>query len=168
MSAATASFASELDDLQSRSLREILSTSRLLSLATVSPDGEAHINTAFFAFSADFAIYLLSPTTSEHATHAGLNPSAAVAVFDSHQTRERRRGVQLFGRLEEVAPGDGDAVLACFRSRFPDVAGENETYDDVVLTHGSALYAFHPERVKLFDEALLIADAYVEIPSAVG
>ncbi len=151
MSAATASFTDALDDLQARSLREILSASRLLSLATVSPEGEAHINTAFFAFSDAFVAYVLSPTPSEHAGNAAMNTSAALAVFDSHQTRQRRRGAQLFGRLEEVDPGDGDAALACFRSRFPDVAGEDETYADVILGHGSALYAFHPSRAKLFE-----------------
>ena len=168
MSAATAPFTDALDALQSRSLREILSASRLLSLATVSPEGEAHINTAFFAFSEEFVVYLLSPTTTEHAANAALNPSVALAVFDSHQTRRLRRGAQLFGRLAEVDPADGDTALACFRARFPDVAGEHETYADVILGHGSALYAFHPSRVKLFDEALLVADAYVELPPAVG
>jgi uncharacterized protein len=168
VTSATASFTDALSELQSTSLREILSANRLLSLATVSPDGNAHINTAFFAFSDEFVLYLLSPTTSEHAGNVAANPSAALAVFDSHQTRQRRRGAQLFGRLEEVDPADGDSALACFRTRFTDVAGEGETYADVVLGHGSALYAFHPSRVKLFDEALLVADEYVEVPPADG
>ena len=134
----------------------------------MSPDGEAHINTAFFAFSDTFAIYLLSPTTSEHAGNVASNPSAALAVFDSRQTRQRRRGAQLFGRLTQVDPADGDEALACFRARFPDVAGDDETYAELVREHGSALYLFQPARVKLFDEALLATDSYVEVPAVVG
>ncbi len=168
MSAAITSITEALDELQSRSLREILSASRLLSLATVSPEGEAHINTAFFAFTDGFVIYILSPTTSEHAANVAMNPSAALAVFDSHQTRRQRRGAQLFGRLAEVTSADGDEALACFRSRFPDVAEGNETYADLVLGHGSAVFEFHASRVKLFDEELLVADAYVEVPLVTG
>ncbi|MFD6698223.1 MULTISPECIES: pyridoxamine 5'-phosphate oxidase family protein [unclassified Microbacterium] len=156
-------FADALDATQAQSLREILGAGRLLSLSTVTRHGEAHINTAFFTFSDDFTLYLLSPPSTEHARNAAANPSAAIAVFDSHQTHATRRGAQLFGRLDEIQPEEAESALACFRDRFPDVAEPGQAYGDFARARGVALYAFRPTRAKLFDEALLITDGYVEV-----
>lgn len=166
MSSAGTNLSAALSMVQARSLREILSATRLLSLATVTPTGEAHVNTAFFSFTERFDLYLLSPTTTEHASNLVANSSAAATVFDSHQDATERRGVQLFGRLRPVDDADGDAALICFRSRFPDAAAEGSGYGAGVRAHGSALYVFRPDRVKIFDESLLSTGRYVEVRAA--
>ncbi|GAA1942265.1 pyridoxamine 5'-phosphate oxidase family protein [Microbacterium deminutum] len=152
-----------LDPAQLQSLREILSANRLLSMATVSEDGRAHINTAFFAFAEDGTLFVLTPPHTEHARHLRTNPSAAVAVYDSHQTRLLRRGVQLFGEMAEVDAANAHAAFACVRARFADIGSDGEDYEEFIRGHDVRLVAFHPTRVKLFDEALLQQGEYAEV-----
>jgi uncharacterized protein YhbP (UPF0306 family) len=144
-------------------IAEILSLNRLLALSTVSPDGRAHANTAFFAFDDDLSIYLLSPPASEHARNLISNPSAAVAVYDSRQTKESRRGVQLFGRMSEVAGPEGDRALRCFGARFDDISAAASTYDEVLVRFEWRFFKLVPERAKVFDEVLLLHGDYVEV-----
>jgi uncharacterized protein YhbP (UPF0306 family) len=144
---------------------EILSATRLLSLATVTPEGSAHANTAFFAFQPDFRLIILSPPSTEHARNLRFNPSAAVTVFDSHQTYELRRGVQVFGSMAMLEEADeaGEAALRCFGGRFAEIAGTAPTYEHVLRNFHWRLFELTPTRVKVFDEALLRKDEYVEV-----
>ena len=78
--------------VEEAALRELIELNRLLSLATVSPKGVAHINTAFFAADESLTLFMLSPPGSEHARHLRGASSAAVSIYDSHQTHHERRG----------------------------------------------------------------------------
>ncbi|MCU1411132.1 MAG: hypothetical protein JWR04_1839 [Rhodoglobus sp.] len=155
-----------MTDAARAAIGEILSLTRLLSLATVTPSGLAHANTAFFAYQPDFRLVILSPLTTEHARNLAVNPTAAATVFDSRQTRELRRGVQVFGRmtaLDGAHGSDGDAALRCFGARFPEVAAGAPSYEHVLRNVDWRLFELVPARVKVFDEALLQKDDYVEV-----
>lgn len=150
-------------ETQARSLHEILGSTHLLSMATSSPTGAAHVNTAFFAFGGDGEICILTPPHTEHATNLRTNPSAAIAVFDSHQTRRMRRGVQLFGEMAEAAGAEAQRQFERFCARFPDTGERGESYRQFIDGHDVRLYLFTAARVKIFDEELLGRGDYVEV-----
>ena len=127
---------------------ELLDASTLCAISTVSPGGSAHVNTAYFAWASDLRIVWLSEPRARHSRNLRANPSAAVAVFDSHQTWGKPdRGIQLFG---EARPGSGDAGDV-YAARFPDYEGF-EAY---------RAYELVPSRMKLFDERALGAATFV-------
>ncbi|WP_137843339.1 pyridoxamine 5'-phosphate oxidase family protein [Microbacterium sp. 2FI] len=139
-------------------LRTILASGRLLTLATVSPDGRAHANIAYFAYEPDLRVRIVSPVDTEHSRNLETNQSAAVTVFDSRQDRTARRGVQLFGTMSLLGAEAAEGALVRFAERFADVPQP--------ASHGHsgrAIYEFVPERAKVFDEELLIAGDYVAI-----
>src|SRR5260370_31549135 len=75
-----------------------MNASTVCALATVWPGGRAHINHMYFAWSAGFDVVWMSDPQSRHSRNLLANPSAAVTVYDSHQTWGRPdRGIQLFG-----------------------------------------------------------------------
>ncbi len=50
------------------------------------PGGRAHINHRYFAWNAGFDVVWISDPQSRHSRNLLANPSAAVTVYDSHQT----------------------------------------------------------------------------------
>ena len=134
-------------------LRDILGENRLLTLATVSPEGEAHASIAFFAAERDFRIRIVSPPNAEHSSYIETNPSASVTVFDSRQDDGRRRGVQLFGTIKVLSAPNADAAFQHFAARFADAP----------LHADRRIYEFTPDRAKVFDETRLLQNEYVTI-----
>lgn len=65
--------------------RRLLEASTLCAIATVSPGGRAHVNTAYFAWGPDFDVVWLSAPEARHSRNVRANPPAAVAVFRSTQ-----------------------------------------------------------------------------------
>jgi hypothetical protein len=83
--------------------RSLLDASPLCAIATVSPGGRAHVNTAYFAWSPRFDIVWLSEARARHLRNIAADGSVAIAVFDSNQTwGEPDRGIQLFGSARET------------------------------------------------------------------
>jgi len=128
----------------------LLDASTLCAIATVSPSGRAYINTAYFAWSADFDLVWLSEPSSGHSRNLRTNASAAIAVFDStQQWGKPDRGIQLFGSAREAA----GAAESTYAGRFPDYHG---------LELGAyRFYRFRPRRLKLFDEHELGSGVFV-------
>lgn len=82
-----------------RAVHRVLRESPLCSIATVTPVGRPHVNTAYFAFSEEMVLYFLSHPSSLHCRNLSRNASSAVTVFASHQGwATPGRGLQLFGR----------------------------------------------------------------------
>src|SRR5687768_6870779 len=63
----------------------VLTTNVLCSMATVTPDGRAHINTAYFSYSDKLELYFWSHPGSLHCRNLLRNPSMAMTVFSSAQ-----------------------------------------------------------------------------------
>src|SRR5919201_2126343 len=100
--------------------RSLLEVSTLCAIATVTSCGEAHVNTAYFAWSDEFQLVWLSEPHAQHSRNVRANGRASVAVYHSAQKwGGRDRGIQLFGtarELEHSADGDAEALYA---ARFP-------------------------------------------------
>ena len=129
---------------------ELLEASTLCAIATVTQRGDAHVNTAYFAWAPDLRVVWLSEPGARHSRNLRANGSAAVAVYDSGQTwGNPDRGIQLFG--EARAGGrDAEEVYALRFARYEPA--EFRAY---------RFYELAPRRVKLFDERNLGSGVFV-------
>jgi uncharacterized protein YhbP (UPF0306 family) len=137
--------------------RRLLDASTLCAIATVSPGGKAHVNTAYFAWSPDLRVVWLSEPRAAHSRNLRGNASVAIAVYDSHQIwGNSDRGIQLFGSARKAQP-EAENV---YSSRFPDYrSSELPAY---------RLYELVPRRLKLFDERELGAATFVTAHVSAG
>jgi uncharacterized protein YhbP (UPF0306 family) len=136
--------------------RALLDASTLCAIASVSPQGRAHVNTAYFAWSEKLELVWLSERRAAHSRNIRANPAVAIAVYDSRQTWGKPdRGIQLFGEARErerpAAVGDAEAV---YGGRFPG-------YRPADFGRGYAFYGFRPRRLKVFDEPTLGSGVFV-------
>ena len=123
--------------------RSLLDASTLFALATVTREGSAHVNTAYFAWAPTLELVWLSHPDARHSQNIDANGSAAAAVQDSTQSwGTPDRGIQLFG-----------TAAALYAGRFPDSRKED--------LGGYRFYVLRPQRVKLFDERELGAAHFV-------
>lgn len=130
-----------------RLLRTLLDASTLFALATTTPSGKAHINTAYFAWTPDFQLVWLSAPEARHSRNLRGNASAAAAVFDSHQVwGNADRGVQVFGMAAQAKGEVLTSAEDAYTERFKAIRPRLSVYRFYVLT---------PRSVKLFDESEL-------------
>jgi uncharacterized protein YhbP (UPF0306 family) len=134
--------------------RSLLDASTLCAIATIGADGSAYVNTAYFAFGAELDVVWLSEPQAQHSRNIRSRETVAIAVYDSTQKWGKPdRGIQLFGSARELPrSGAGDAE-ALYAGRFPDY--EREQFG------AYRFYAFHPNRIKLFDERNLGGGRFV-------
>jgi uncharacterized protein YhbP (UPF0306 family) len=134
--------------------RSLLEASTLGAIATVTPAGQAHLNTAYFAWSTDLQLVWLSEPRAQHSRNIRANGSASVAVYHSEQRwGGPDRGIQLFGLARELErPADGDAERL-YAARFPRYRREELS--------AYRFYSFRPRRLKVFDEREIGAGVFV-------
>jgi uncharacterized protein YhbP (UPF0306 family) len=134
--------------------RDLLDASPLCAIATVTLDGDAYINTAYFASSPELHLVWLSDPDATHSRNIRETRTTAVAVYDSTQTWGKPdRGMQLFGAAHRAADAESSGAEALYASRFPDFEAKDLA--------AYAFYVFRPIRVKLFDENELGAGRFV-------
>jgi uncharacterized protein YhbP (UPF0306 family) len=134
--------------------RRLLDASTLCAIASVAPDGGAHVNTAYFAWTPEFQLVWMSEPRAKHSRNIRANATVAVAVYDSTQTWGKPdRGIQLFGSARQADRAETDHAEAIYATRFTDYRPrEFEAY---------RFYLFRPHRIKLFDERELAAATFV-------
>jgi uncharacterized protein YhbP (UPF0306 family) len=134
--------------------RRLLDASTLCAIATVTPNGSAYLNTAYFAWSRDFDIVWLSEPRARHSRNLHANTSVAIVVYDSTQTWGKPdRGIQLFGSAREFKGENANELETLYTKRFPNfTAADLSAY---------GFYVFRPRRLKLFDERALGAGTFV-------
>jgi uncharacterized protein YhbP (UPF0306 family) len=134
--------------------RSLLEASTLCAIATMTPDGQAHINTAYFAWNDELQLVWLSEPHASHSRNLRANGSAAVAVYDAEQRwGGHDRGIQLFGAARELERSADDDAAQLYAARFP-------AYRRAELS-AYHFYAFQPRHLKLFDESELGAGVFV-------
>jgi uncharacterized protein YhbP (UPF0306 family) len=134
--------------------RDLLDSTPLCAIATVATSGEAHINTAYFAWGNALEIIWLSDPDAQHSGNIRANESIAIAIYDSHQTWGKPdRGIQLFGTAGEVTGATAQSADAIYTRRFGGYTHANVT--------SYRLYQCVPHRVKLFDERVFGAATFV-------
>jgi uncharacterized protein YhbP (UPF0306 family) len=139
-----------------RSLLRILRASPLCAVATVTPRGQAHIHTCYFAFSGELDLFFISHPASHHARNVEAGPSAAVAVFSSVQRwGGPDRGVQFFGTCGTVPASRRREAEATYAARFP-------RYARMPGSERLQLYRVRPRRLRLLDEREFGEGVFVE------
>jgi len=134
--------------------RRLLDASTLCAIATVSTDGRAHVNTAYFAWSREFDVVWLSHPHARHSRNVRANRSVAIAVYDSSQTWGKPdRGIQLLGSAHELAQSAAREVEPIYANRFSEYAEAD--------LGSYRFYRFRPRRLKLLDEPVLGAGVFV-------
>lgn len=137
-----------------RSVARVLDNTVLCAWATVTEGGHAHINTAYFAWSAALELYFLSHPRSLHCRNIVANPSMAVAVFASSQNwTEPGRGLQLFGTCHEVTGAHAAEAEREYAQRFEAYVGWSAQLKADDPGRDYRLYRFVPHRVKILDES---------------
>jgi uncharacterized protein YhbP (UPF0306 family) len=134
--------------------RQLLDAAPLCAISTVTPGNRAHVNTAYFAWSAEWRIVWLSEPRASHSRNLRTNAAAAIAVYDSNQSWGKPdRGIQLLGSARELAGAAAREGEAIYAKRFPDYRGLDLA--------AYRLYELRPRRLKLFDERRLGAATFV-------
>jgi uncharacterized protein YhbP (UPF0306 family) len=138
--------------------RRLLDASTLCAIATVSPAGRAHINTAYFAWGPEFEVVWWSAPEARHSRNIRTKGSVAIAAFRSTQTwGGLDRGIQLFGRARELRGRAALGAERLYAARFRSYEGGNDAY---------RFYRLRTSRMKLFDERVLGGATFVTV--AVG
>jgi uncharacterized protein YhbP (UPF0306 family) len=137
-----------------RAARRLLDASTLCAIATTSPRGRPHVNTAYFAFTNQFDVVWVSERSARHSINLRANAASAVVVYDSSQRwGGPDRGIQLFGSAREASKRSAPDAEAAYARRFP-------AYEPGQLV-AYRFYVFHPTSVKLFDERSFGAGVFV-------
>ena len=130
-----------------------MNASPLCSLATVTPAGRPHVNHMYFAWSGFYDVFWISDADSIHSRNLSKDNSAAVTIYDSHQTWGKRdRGIQLFGTAGVVTGRTAGEAARAYSTRFQDFDADASELP---------YYRFRPRTVKLFDERGLDAGTLV-------
>ena len=140
------------EDVRS-SLFRILEDNVLCSMATVTSDYQAHLNTVYFSYSEDLELYFISHPESRHCQNLETNPSIAMTVFSSLRTwGNRDQGLQLFGTCKLALDAIAIKALNSYVIRFPTSAGwqRSLSQDDPGKNH--RMYRFLVDHIKIFDE----------------
>ena len=136
-----------------QSVLAILDSNVLCSIATVTPDGRAHVNTAYFSYSDKLELYFLSHTGSLHCRSLLSNSSMAVTVFASRQQwTDPGRGVQLFGACEETSGFSAEEAKRSYRRRFQAYENWKTNLKNDDLARQYRFYRFNVATVKILDE----------------
>jgi uncharacterized protein YhbP (UPF0306 family) len=134
--------------------KRLLNASTLCAISTVSADGRAHINTAYFAWNASFDIVWLSAPEAHHSRNLRRRPSVAVAVYDSAQKwGGSDRGIQIFGSARELTGHSASEATRIYARRFRSYARDEPS--------AYRFYRLRPARLKLFHERELGGATFV-------
>jgi uncharacterized protein YhbP (UPF0306 family) len=136
-----------------RTMARILNRTPLCAIATVTADGRAHINTAYFACSDTLELYFLSHPSSQHCRNLRTRPVAAIAVFESGQTwGELDRGLQLFGSCREADGAASRTAERIYARRFKPYSSWKAELESETAGEDYRFYRFVTRQAKLFDE----------------
>src|SRR5437879_6192672 len=137
-----------------RAAFELLDTSPLCAVSTVSPRATAHVAPVYFVWNREFEIFWLSAANARHSQNIHARPSVAIAVYDSSQVWGRPdRGIQLFGSGWRLAGVEATRAETLYAARFEGYASPD--------LRAYRFYGFRAERLKVFDEAAFGSGVFV-------
>jgi len=145
-----------------RSVFRILRANVLCSIASVTADHRAHINTAYFCYSDVLEIYFLSHPGALHCRNLSQNPSLAITMFSSGQEwGGSDAGVQLFGVSDQARGPLARQAERLYGQRFPTFVTWRASRKKGDVAQAYRFYRFLTERVKVLDEREFGAGVFV-------
>jgi uncharacterized protein YhbP (UPF0306 family) len=145
------------------SIERIIRATALCSMATVSIDAKAHINTAYYCVSDSFDLFFVSDPKTTHSKNVQHSPTMSVAIFHSSQKwGSSLRGLQLFGqcfRSNDTEAAEGERL---YGSRFPAYRSYRKSLSPKELKESPhRFFIFRPSTVKVFDEDVFGEENFV-------
>ena len=136
-----------------RSVFRILKDNLLCSISTVTGGNRAHINTAYFCYSDELELYLLSHPSSLHCRNLSRNSSMAMAIFSSSQKwRGPDQGLQLFGSCSQTRGPQARKAEQLYGKRFPAYASWKASVNRDDVARAYRFYRFRTGKLKILDE----------------
>ena len=136
-----------------RSVFAILEDNLLCSMATLTPDNRAHINTAYFSYSDDLELYFLSHPSSLHCRNLSTNRSMAITIFSSSQKWVGPdKGLQLFGSCTQAWGRQASKAEQCYGKRFAAYASWKASLKTGDPAEEYRFYRFVVGKLKILDE----------------
>jgi uncharacterized protein YhbP (UPF0306 family) len=136
-----------------QSVLSILDKNVLFSISTVTPEGRAHINTAYFSYSDKLELYFLSHPGSVHCRNLERNASMAVTIFSSlQQWTDPGQGLQLFGTCQATSGSSAEEAERAYQRRFPAYQNWKAALKDEDLAREYRFYRFEAAWIKILDE----------------
>lgn len=105
-------------------VRVFLAERRVLTLASIGPDGSPQAANLYYAQAEDWALYFVSVPGSRHTANIARNPRVAVTVHADSQGWRDIRGLQLEGTCSRVSGARRAEAWACYTARFPFVLAD--------------------------------------------
>ena len=99
---------------------EYLAAHRVMTLATHDADGPWAA--AVFYANDGFDLYFLSSPASRHARNVPAEPAAAATVQEDYADWREIKGIQLEGRVEQLAGAEETSARKLYGEKFPFVA----------------------------------------------
>lgn len=152
-------------ELIENSIVEILEANTLLSMATVTPDNKAWIATAYYSFTENLELFIITPKNNVHSHNIKSNNSVALSIFDSHQEgSDLKRGLQLFGNIIEAKGIILVKGIFSYSNRFPWLKDYIKKPSDFLKgVISSRLFVMQIRKVKIFDEKTFGEETWVEV-----
>jgi uncharacterized protein YhbP (UPF0306 family) len=145
-----------------RSLYQLLTENVLCSMASITAEGRAHINTAYFSYTPDLKVYFFSHPNALHCQNVVSNPSMALAIFSSDQTwGNPDRGLQLFGVCKPATGREVSKADKLYGERFAKYAAWKVNSASDSSGREYRFYRFTTSELKVFDEKELGAGIFV-------
>ena len=145
-----------------RSVHRLLAANVLCSMASITADGRAHTNTAYFSYSPELEIYFLSHQNALHCQNILSNPSMALAIFSSNQTwGSSDCGLQLFGICKQVTGRQATKADRLYDQRFAEYHAWKAGLAPNSPGRDYRFYRFTTNELKVFDEKELGAGIFV-------
>jgi uncharacterized protein YhbP (UPF0306 family) len=140
-------------ELVQSTLFRILEENLLCSMATVTPGGAPHINTAYFSYSDALELYFLSHPNSLHCRNLSLNPLMAMTIVSSEQRwTDPGQGVQLFGSGAQAHGTSVDDAERSYANRFRAYASWKASLGGDDIAREYRFYVCRVAEVKILDE----------------
>jgi uncharacterized protein YhbP (UPF0306 family) len=140
----------------------LLAENVLCSMASITAENRAHINTAYFAFSDELELYFLSHPNALHCRNVQSNSSLAIAIFPSHQIwAGRDRGLQLFGTCRQATRQQASKADQLYGKRFAEYSRWKNGLASDASGRDFRFYRFVTARMKVFEEEELGSGVFV-------
>ena len=145
-----------------RIVLRLLADNVLCSMASVTVEGHAHINTAYFSYSPELEVYFLSHHKALHCQNILSNPSMAIAVFSSNQTwGSSDCGLQLFGTCKQTTGREATKADKLYGKRFAEYNAWKAGLASDSQGRDYRFYRFVTAELKVFDEKGLGSGTFV-------
>ena len=130
-----------------RFILEQLKANRIMSLATVRPDGYPQATTVSFV-NEGMAIYFGTWSQSQKAKNIARDDRVSIAITDPYKTWNDIKGVSIGGRARKLSdPGELAKVGAIMMKKFPQIAEFAKTIQEAEM----AMFRIDAEVISVLD-----------------